>query len=236
MLKPKKKITKKQIKRDKLLEVLFKIEVFTKSNIKTLTYAGGALLLILVLSFFFLKSKRTAEIKSASVLGLAQFSYINRDYDDVIVRLSEAVEKYSGTKSAAVGAFYLASSYYEKGEYERAEKYFRKYIDNNTGDEILLSSSYAGIAACYENKSEYLKAAQMYEKAAEKASHKFLRLQYLYSAARNYMMIENYSRAKELYNEIYRSDPKYSLKSKVEADIAKINTIETKYRFEEVKK
>ena len=64
MLKARKRITKKELKHDPMLESIYKIETFVREYSKQALYGGGALVAIIVLAVMMYSSKKEAERKA----------------------------------------------------------------------------------------------------------------------------------------------------------------------------
>ncbi len=97
--------------------------------------------------------------------------------------LKKIVDEYGSTKSGEMARFYLANSYYEIGETDKA---LAEYEEISFSDKYLQASVYAGIAGCYERKGDNLEAAKYYEKAANKVSDVIMTPEYLILAGINY--------------------------------------------------
>jgi len=79
------------------------------------------------------------------------------------------IEDFDGTDAADQGLFLLANIHFQQQKFDQARDYFEKFVDTYSGSNILLSSGYAGLAACEEAVDNYEKAAELYEQAAETA-------------------------------------------------------------------
>ena len=128
MLRARKKKTKKELKHDAMLEAIYKVETFVKSYSKKVMYGGVGLIAVIVVSVMMLNSKREAEIRADSAVGIAQYKLLTGDFQDAEVHLEDALRKYPVTKSAREGKFYLANAHYVLGNMEYAEKYYLDFL------------------------------------------------------------------------------------------------------------
>ena len=186
MLRARKKITKKELKQDALLEGLYNVESFIKDNSKLVTYGALAFIAIIIVSIMMITSKREAEINATAAVGIAQFKLLSGDFQDAIVRLEDAIRKYPGTDAVEEGTYYLATAFFKSDDKINAEKYFKEYIDEYSNDKVLTASSYAGLGSCNEDKGDFKAAASNYENAVKKAEGRFFREAYSLSAIRDY--------------------------------------------------
>ena len=213
MLRARKKISKKDLKHDPMLEAIFKIETFFKSYSKEALYGVIGIIALIVVGIIFLNSKSKAEVDAAAAVGIAQFKFMSGDFQDAIVRLEDALRKYPGTKAATQGTFYLGSANYQAGNKDDAERNFRDYLDESQDDRLLAASAYAGIAAVREDKQDYAEAAENYKKAVLKTESQFQIEMYTISAVRNYHKAGNNDIALNLIEDML-SDENISFEAK----------------------
>ena len=206
MLRARKKITKKELKHDAMLEMIYKVETYVRSNSKLIIYGGSALLAIILISVMMIRSKQEAEISATSAVGIAQYKLLFGDFQDVVVRIEDALRKYPGTKAVKEGRFYLASANFQLGNKEEAERNFSDYINSGSDDRILEASAYAGIGAVREDKQDFTAAAENYRKAALASETPYLSNKYLLSATRNYYYAGNDEEALDIINNMMNLD------------------------------
>ncbi len=222
MLKARKRITKRQIKEDKFVTFYFKTQDFIKRNMNKVLIGAGAIVALILITMLILQSKRTAELSASVKLAEANSKLMRGELQPAIDILINMSEDYSGTRSAAHGVYLLAYSYYQKGEFENALKYFRKYLDDYGDDPILTSAAYSGLGASLEQLGRFQEAAQNYEKAALKYSNHFNAPQQLMDAARCYRLVNRYADAKRCYEKLIEKYPNSALKNEAEMFLAKL--------------
>ena len=182
MLKPKKKITKKELKEDKFVKFTLQAKTFLDENYKQAFYmvAGIFAIVLLIIIYVYVHNANVEEAQAQ--LGIAQVEYSNLNYDKAIARLEGLIESYSSTNEAEQGMFLLANIFYQREKYEESKNYFEQFVDSYSGSDILLASGVAGLAACYEKENMYLEAAETYSKAASTAPDFVEADNYLYLA------------------------------------------------------
>lgn len=220
MLRPRKRITKRQIKQDKLVTVALKVTDFVNQNSKYLITSVIGVIVVVLAVLVFTKSKKEAEERASLKLTQAIAEYNQQNYNAVIEITTEIVEKYKGTNSAGIATFYLANSYFFKKDYAKALKYYTKYLDDYNADELLSSSSLSGIGACLEQKGEYQQAAQYYERAAKKYSNSFQAPQNYLNAGRCYILAGERDKAEKILKTVLDNYPNARVKTEAELYLA----------------
>ena len=132
MLKPKRKITRKEIKRDPFLETVDKLENSFENNKKSFL---NILLIIIAGVFiinFLLKKQNQKNIDSNSALGVAIVAFENRDYENAKFQFETIISDFSGTKASSIANFYLGRIYFENNEFEESEVFLNTFM--NSGD------------------------------------------------------------------------------------------------------
>jgi len=191
MLKPKKKITKKELKEDKFVKYTLQAKTYLDENSKQVFTVVGSILAVVVIIILFVYIQGTKTEEAQAQLGIAQVEYSNLNYEKAINRLQKLTNEYSGTTEADQGLFLLASIQYQQEKYEDAKEYFHLFLDSYSGSKILIASGYAGLAACYEKDENYLNAAENYSNAADIASDFVESDNYLYLAGLCYSKAGN---------------------------------------------
>ena len=111
-------------------------------------------------------------------------------------------EKFDGLLTTAAGNLanaYLGLGYYEKGEYETAQKYLSAF----SADETVLSPAVtAAIGNCLVDMEKYAESAKYFEKAAKEADNEVISPIYLKKAGIAYENLKEYDKAVKAYTTI----------------------------------
>ena len=182
MLKPKKKITKKDLKEDKFVKFTLQAKTYLDENSKQVFYMVTGILVVAIVVIVFVYAHNANVEEARGQLGIAQVEYSNLNYDKAITRLESLIESYDGTNEADQGMFLLANILYQKERYEESKNYFEQFVDSYSGSNILLASGIAGLAACYEKEEMYSEAGETYSNAASTAPDFVEADNYLYLA------------------------------------------------------
>lgn len=207
MLAKTKKLTKKEMKQDKLVTYYYKAkEMFTQYQGKILI-GLGVLVVIIVGTILMKQNSEKNNVTANALLAKAMPLYEAGQYQDAvegkklenISGLKLIVEQYGSTDAGEMAKLFLANSYFYLGEFDNALKYYKDF--DGIGDEFK-SAAYAGVASCLETKKEYKDAADYYKKASSVSKSNFQNPEYLMKAGLAYMSVNQNNEAKELFLKI----------------------------------
>lgn len=207
MLTKKKKLSRKEIKEDKLVSTYYKAYGYFEENRSRVLMGGGILVVVIALVYFYINNRiednRIAGTQLARVMSIYdQGSYLEaiegREGTN-IVGLKKIVEDYGSSNNGEIAKIYLANSYNFLG---RDEEALQNYEDYSGGNDIFRATALAGQAEIYEAKNDYEKAADLYLKASRVSNENVLNPDYMLKAGINFMHTGNGEEAKELFEEI----------------------------------
>jgi tetratricopeptide (TPR) repeat protein len=207
MLRPTKKIHRKEIKEDALVTNYFRVRKLYDKFSRAVNIGLMGLLAVAVIGVLMARSKRGAEIKSQEMLGLAEQAYYMNDYPRVIRDMAPILKNYQGTRAAGTAAFYTANAYYSQNNIAEAEKYFSMVADHYGKNPLFSASSLAGLAAIEESRKQPAKAAKLYEKAGKNYPDLYAAPFYLKEAARCYLASEDKITAVKLLDFLQKKYP-----------------------------
>lgn len=207
MLTKQKKLSRKEIKEDKLVEYYYRSQSFFEENKnKIFTYAGIAV--VVVAAVFWYLSYRGGQNDEAGVqLAKVMDTYDMGDFlgaiegkkDVKLLGLKDIVTQYGSTENGEIAKIYLANSYANLGKPEEALKYYEDYC----GDiDIYKAAALAGQASYFAFKNEKEKAAEFYDKATKVSKNNAMNADYTFQAAVNYFEAGENEQAKSLFQTI----------------------------------
>ena len=214
-LKARKKITHKEIKKDKLVTGYFEARNWLDSdeNKKKVYIGVGVLLALVVVGFLYFSNKKAkneeAEVKLSAVISLyEQGKYpeaINGDPAANITGLNQIVNDYGSTESGETAKLYLGNCYFNVKDYDNALKQFDNYGGDN---DIVKASCISGMGAVYEAKGELKKAGEYFEKAASVNKGVVINQENLFYAIRSYTNAGDKENAKRVFAKLKEQYPK----------------------------
>jgi len=137
MLKPKKKITKKEIKRDPFLETVDKIEYSIEKNKNIYINIVIVVIVVFIAGNFFLTNQKDKENSSKSALGLALVAFDKGDYENAKFQFESILSDYSNNESTNIANYYLGKIAFENNDFANSLIYLDKFF-NSGGLDILI--------------------------------------------------------------------------------------------------
>ena len=207
MLKKQKKLVRKEIKEDKLVEVYYKSRSYFEENQSKIFMYIGVLAVVVIAVIMYMNYRSGQNEEAGMHLSKVMDMYDQGDYlgaiegkkDVKLLGLKEIVAEYGSTNNGETAKIYLANSYANLGKPEEALKYYEDY----SGDiDIFIAASLAGQAGYYSIKNEYEKAADLYLKASKVSKNDAMNSDYLFQAAVNYFEAGDKEQAKNLLQTI----------------------------------
>jgi tetratricopeptide (TPR) repeat protein len=207
MLQKKKKLSKKEIKEDKLIN-FYKTAVvfFEKYKNKIFTYAG-VLVVVAAAVYFYVNQKAETNEKAGLELSRIMTIYDQGSYLEAIegkqgtniIGLKRVVEEFSGTENGETAKIYLANCYSFLGNYNEA---FQYYDDYSGSIDYFKAAALAGQAGFYASEGNYEKAANLFLQASKMSKINSQNPDYLLNAGINYLKVGEKEEAKILFNQI----------------------------------
>ncbi len=210
MLAKKKKLSKREIKEDKLVTTYYQALNYFQENKNRVGYYVGGLLVVIAAIYFYMNNKaennKQAGIQLSRVIGLydagSYLEGIEGRQGTNIVGLKKIVAEYGSTENGETAKIFLANSYQMLGNVEGAFKYHEDYSGSN---ETFKATALAGEAGYYAYKGNFEKAADLYLSASRISKANVLNPDYMLKAAINYIEAGKKEDAKDLL-EIIRKD------------------------------
>jgi len=214
MLAKKKKLSRKEIKQDRLVELYYKSQGYFAENKNRIYAYLGVLVVVILAIYFFIDMRKESNLKAGIQLSRVMELYDMGSYLEAIegrqgtdIRgLKYIVEEYGSTENGETAKIFLANSYSALGQIEEAYKYYKDY---GGSIDMYKATAFAGQAGYYAFKGEYKKAGDLYLRAARVSKENIMRPEYLLQAAVNYISAGENAEAKDLL-QIIKDDYKTS--------------------------
>lgn len=212
MLKPKKKISKRELKQDALITTYMKVTSFYDQYKKQISIGITAVVVVIIAVAIFLKNRADNNERALTQLAAIHPVYDAGQFQQAIdgvpaqnlTGLKSIVDNYGGTTGGDLAGFYLADSWFQLGKYAEALEAFESA---GSSEPLVEASRLAGIAACYEGLGQFADAARYFEKAAGADVTEGTAAEHLNSAVRNYALTGDKERALDLLKRIKKNYP-----------------------------
>lgn len=222
MLKPRKRLTKRQIKEDKFITYYFKAQNFISQNSRYFMWGLIGIPVVIFASFILSNIQKEKEQNANIELSKARIEYFAKNYETAISTLNNLVESYGGTKAGKKGLYYLANAYFMSKNFDEAEEYFRKFLGESS-DPDLTVSALAGVAASQEEREDFSTAAETYKEAADKYEDGFMAPQNLYNSARCFSLSGKTQEAAGILTILIEKYSASRIKNEAEILLAELN-------------
>ena len=129
MLKPQKKISKKELKEDKFVKTMMETRAYVEENSKTVTLITSAVIAVIIIGMLYNYFHAQTVEKSSTLLGEAQVEYQNLSLAKAERLLVRLLDEYPSSNAAAQGRFLLGNIYYQQNKIETAKEEYEEFID-----------------------------------------------------------------------------------------------------------
>lgn len=196
------KISKRQMKEDKFTSFILKNKQTFIDNWQYMLIGLAIVVLVIFGINYYLSSQDQELVEASQSYSNALIDYNNGNAELALLSLDQILSDYSGTPVARQANFTLAKFNMASNNFAEAARYFQMYIDNYKDDKLMLSSAYAGLAACLENQANYTEAATTFITAYNTLPEGPLASDYHIGAMRCYLMAGDVASAQTQLDEI----------------------------------
>ncbi|MDD5089180.1 MAG: tetratricopeptide repeat protein [bacterium] len=212
------RLTKKELKQDKLVEYAYKVEHFYLANQKLVIGLAIAVVVVIAGIIGARKMIESSRLEQSYELMMAKMSYGAGRLDEAHEAFQKVLST-TGGGTAAEAKYFLGRVAFEQGDVSQAETQFKEYLDKFSGNAELDCAVHSGLAACLETQNKFEEAAQTYEKIWELFPENPFAPQALLEASRLYMKINQNDKALELAQLVADKFPDSSLRLAARARI-----------------
>lgn len=212
MLAKKKKLTKKQMKEDKLVTFYEKSLEFFNDYKQQVTIALAAVAIIVVAVIVYSNKVEADNLVATTELSRVMPIFERGNYRQAIdgqpgtnnIGLYKIVEEYGSSEQGEAAKIYLANSYYYLAKIDSALIYYSDYSGKN---KMFKATALAGEAACFQSKGEFEQAASRFEKAANVDKYNALNADYLLNAGLSFIKSGDNEQAKRIFKKLEEEYP-----------------------------
>jgi len=228
MLRPKKKISRRELKEDALVATYVKLTSFYEEHKRTISIAVTALVIAVFAVVIYAKNRADNNEKATTALGAIFETYDAGQYQAAVdgspeknvMGLRAIVDNYGNSAAGDLARFYLAGAYAHLGKYDEALK---DYEDFSPTGELLSVARLSGIASCEESMGRFREAAASFEKAATQYPKDISAAENLNNAARDYGQAGEKDKAIDLYRRVKKNYPNTAFARDADRFIAQLS-------------
>ncbi|MFH1851481.1 MAG: tetratricopeptide repeat protein [Candidatus Neomarinimicrobiota bacterium] len=171
MLKPRKKITIKEIKRDPLLETTYKVQSYIAENRPVLLRALGVVVVVVVAAILLIGRFSTANREAQTAIGKALVAYSQGDLDNARFQFEYVNDQYGKTDQGTLAVYYLGKIKFDQGQLAEARKNLETFVKASKVD-LLTSNAYSILADIYHQEGNLEQAITKMKAAVKFAGTK----------------------------------------------------------------
>jgi predicted negative regulator of RcsB-dependent stress response len=205
MLKPKKKFSKQEIKKDPFLEFINSMQGWFQEKKKIIYQITFGVIAVLAVIYFLSNNRINAGKEGETLLGNALLSQDIGDVENAKFQLQTLVDDYDGTKAGIEGKYYLGKSLFENSEIETAAEYLNKYVKKGN-NAILMTTAYKILAEIALKNTNSEEAEKYLQKGAKFAENTVYHQEMSLSLANQYFENGKINKAKKIVDDILQKE------------------------------
>ena len=227
MARKKHKLTRQEIKEDKVADFLIEAGRYIRENSRRLAGLALVVVVAVIILGLALRERRAAQDEADVWVWRANMDMKAGNVGSAIQTYSAVLDRYRGTWGQSDATFFLANAQFATGRYDSALVLFENYLNLGKRRSEFTVSSQEGIAQCLEELGRYGEAAEGYLKVQREHPDSPLAPDALMGAARCYRLAGNLEAAEGSYSDLLEMYPDSN-----QATLAKMLLMETQAKIE----
>ena len=163
LFKPVRRLTKRQIKEDKLVTMAAKTSAWLRLNYPKIIAGAAGLVILIIVANNILGKDEALGLEAADAFAKTKIAAIEGRIGDIFLHGEEAYTKYPGTGGGAQALLLVANTYFDLGRLSEGKGAFQRCIDDYSDDPVMVYAGWIGLAACLEQEGKPGAAAAKYE-------------------------------------------------------------------------
>jgi TolA-binding protein len=225
--KQQKRLTRKEIKEDKVAEFFVQAATYCREHSRRIWGVAIAVLVVAAISMLVVRQRQAAELDAQTLLANANLYLKQGDYSGALQNYATIRERFRGTWSYADATFLSAGANFAAGRYDSALVFFEGYLGQGKRREAFTASAKLGVAQCLEEMGRFGEAAENYLKIQREHMEDPLAPDALFGAARCYELAGDLRQAEAAYKDLMERYPKSR-----QANLAKMPLLEIQAKLE----
>ncbi len=206
MAKKNKKITKKELKRDRMVEYGTKFVLYIRRQRIKVSLIVGGILIIIVGGVYFQHTVQIKQRQAEFEFREAMAIYGTGNVTEALTRFQDISTLYRKTTAGINAIYWLGNIYYLQGNYKEARKYYEDYLKKGK-DKVLLESTLLGIGDTHLQENDYFSAAQKYEEFVTQHTKSWLAPKALFQTMRCYQLLNQPDKANSTIQKLTQNYP-----------------------------
>ena len=169
MLKPRRKIIKKELKKDPYIDFLSRVKNNVDENKKLYMRLVLGTVVIIVALLFFRNNLQNSKDAGAESLGKALVTLASGDLDNATLQFEFIADEYDNNEAGTLAKYYLARAHFNDKDYLAAYSYLNQIADENFKLAQFPVSIYKMLGFIALEDGDQAAAMDYYEQALEKS-------------------------------------------------------------------
>ena len=208
MLKPRKRLTKKEMKEDKFVTFALEATDFLQRNRMWVVSGIVGVVLVIAVSTVWIKDQRAGRSAAWDLLAEATIAEREGETDRAERLYEEVIENFGRTEARIMAGTSLGDLQFTEGKFDEAMEIYQDVLDRVGDDPLVAFAAYNGVGACLEEQGKYEEAAIHHRSYAEAYPRSPFAPEALSDAARCFVQADRIEEAKTTLEELVRAYPK----------------------------
>jgi TolA-binding protein len=222
-----KKLTRKEIKEDKVADFLLAVTNYARQNSRKLTGVAVGILIVLLVITIARRERAAAELEAQTMLARTNLDLQQGNFSSALQGYQAVLERFRGTWGHSDAVFLSGDANFATGRYDSALVFFESYLDLKKRRETFTVSAKIGVAQCLEQMGKLGDAAEGYLKVQREHPTDPYAPDALLGAARCYELLRDLPKAEAAYKDLIDRYPKSR-----QANLAKMPLLEIQAQLE----
>ncbi len=223
MARAQKRLTKKELRQDPLIETAGKAKSFMDVHGRIVTISVAAVVALLVVAIVVSNIREVANDDALTSLAHVR-KIVNQGRMEVAVdSLTVIADRYSGTQGGAEAVAQLAELHLSEGDSEAALEAFERLEREYKDSYLLLEAALSGQAAALENLGRFEEAAQRFEQLYRKNKFGHAKPYALFESGRLWVLAGNPDEAKRSFQRLLDNYEETPFDRDAELQLAQLN-------------
>jgi TolA-binding protein len=222
-----KRLTRRQIKEDKVAEFLVQAAEYARQHSRRILGVVIVLGIIALVAVFATRQRAAAELEAQNVLARATLDLKQGNFSGALQGYATVRDRFRGTWGYSDATFFSADAHFSTGRYDSAMVFFEQYLNERKRRPGFTVSAQLGVAQCLEELGRYGDAAESYLKVQREHSADPLAPDALFGAARCYQLAGDLKQAETAFKDLIDRYPESR-----QANLAKMPLLEIQAKLE----
>ena len=160
------RVARESLKHDPFFDFTSRATAFVSANLSTVLGVIGAIVLAVVLTTFWSRSRSEKTLRSDLQSSILVSNYVAGQYQNCLDLATQLQNAYGGTRAAVLADYVKGMAQLQLGRYLDAEQSLRAYLDKSSKAPFYEKAARRSLAACLEAQNRFADAAEGYKALA----------------------------------------------------------------------